>query len=219
MTEDGKKPSTLLIVDDQLLYREALCELISHWPEFRVIGQAGDGQKAVDFCAMSVPDLILMDVQMPVMDGIDATKAIKERYPKAKIVMLTVSVDDEHLFGAIENGAEGYILKDTPARQLRNRLHNVIDGEGTLSGLVTAKVLKQLSANPRNNADAVDLSSLTPRETELLALVAKGRSNEEIGAELYLSPGTVKKKLSALMQKLDVENRVQLAVLATKAGL
>lgn len=219
MSLDEKKPTTVLVVDDQLLYREALCELANYWPEFRIVGQAGNGQEAVDFCAMLVPDLILMDVQMPKMDGIEATKLIKARHPEIKIVMLTVSADDEHLFGAIENGASGYILKDTPARQLRNRLQGIMEGQGALSGQVTAKVLAHLSSHPRKDDDSTNLSALTPRETELLVLVAKGRSNEEIGAELYLSPGTVKKKLSALMQKLDVENRVQLAVLATKAGL
>lgn len=148
MDSSRQKSIRVLVVDDQVLYREGLCELMGHWHEFEIIGQASNGQEAVDFCAMRKPDLILMDVQMPVMDGISATAAICSRYPQVRIVMLTVSAEDEHLFGAIQNGAIGYILKDTPARQLRNRLRGIAAGEGSLSGIVAAKVIKEVSSRP-----------------------------------------------------------------------
>ena len=220
MDSSRQKSIRVLVVDDQILYREGLCELMGHWHEFEIIGQASNGQEAVDFCAMRKPDLILMDVQMPVMDGISATAAICSRYPQVRIVMLTVSAEDEHLFGAIQNGAIGYILKDTPARQLRNRLRGIAAGEGSRSGIVAAKVIKEVSSRTYLSAESeAQAALLTERETELLSLVANGLSNEEIGEQLFLSAGTVKKQLSSLMRKLCVDNRVQLAVWAVKAGL
>lgn len=220
MESANKPPIKVLVVDDQILYREGLCELMGHWSEFEVIGQAANGQEAVDFCAMRIPDLILMDVQMPVMDGVAAAGAICKRHPQIKVVMLTVSADDAHLFGAIKNGAIGYILKDIPSRQLRNRLRGIAAGEGSLSGVVAAKVIKEVSARTYLSAESeAQATLLTDREAEMLSLVADGLSNEEIGERLFLASGTVKKQLSALMRKLCVENRVQLAVWAVKAGL
>ena len=212
----------LLIVDDQTLYRDALRELIGHWPEFEVVGDVENGRKAVEFCSRCVPDLILMDVQMPVMDGVKATGAICSKFPDAVVVMLTVSADDKHLFGAIRAGARGYILKDTPSRQLRSRLNNVARGEGALSGVVARKAMKRLAevdCEPSTRAGVRDYADLTEREAAILKLVAEGLSNEEIGRKLYISTATVKKYLSVLLQKLCLENRVQLAVFAVRNRL
>lgn len=215
--------STLLIVDDQLLYREALCEVVGHWPEFQLVGDVANGQEAIDFCRELVPDLVLLDVQMPGMDGVEAAGIIHGLHPQVKIVMLTVTAEDKYLFGAIRNGACGYILKDTPARQLRNRLQGVMCGEGALSGVAAKKAINRLSAQEPVSDRPPLLSAagahLTDREKELMKLVAEGLSNEEIGHRLYLSGATVKKQLSFLMQKLGLENRVQLAVYVVRAGL
>lgn len=218
------EPTRVLIVDDQVLYRESLHELIKHWPEFEVVGEASNGREAVEFCRKHAPDLVLMDVQMPVMDGVEATGAICRNNSDITVVMLTVSDDDEHIFGALYNGAQGYLLKDMPARQLRNRLQGVARGEGTLSGAVTARVLKELTASHANLPAHTELrqaavQQLSERDIETLRLVAQGLSNEEIGARLYLSAGTVKKQLSSLMQKLNLENRVQIAVFAVRSGI
>lgn len=227
MGENGSaatgEPARVLLVDDQVLYREGLRELIRRWPEFQVVGEASNGQEAVEFCRRNPLDLVLMDVQMPVMDGVEATGIICAAHPRIAVVMLTVAVDDEHLFGALYRGAQGYILKDMPSRQLRNRLQGVVRGEGVLSGAVTARVLQELAATrPRQRTQVGsgdDVARLSEREVQILRLVAQGLSNEEIGAQLYLSAGTVKKQLSALMQKLYLVNRVQVAVYAIRAGL
>ena len=215
----------MLLVDDQVLYREGLRELIRRWPEFEVVGEASNGKEAVEFCRDHSVDLVLMDVQMPVMDGVEAAGIICRAHPGISVVMLTVAADDEHLFGALYNGAQGYILKDMPSRQLRNRLQGVMRGEAVLSGTVTARVLEELSAghvDPQQKPSMEErrvLEQLTTREIQILRLVAQGMSNDEIGAQLYLSAGTVKKQLSSLMQKLYLTNRVQVAVHAIRVGL
>lgn len=217
------KPTTLVLADDHISYREGLKALISHWREFEVVGEASDGLEAVELCRELKPDLVLMDVQMPNMNGVEATGIIQIESPTTKIVMLTASIDDEVLFEAIRTGARGYILKDMPARQLKDRLKGVLHGEAALSGVATAKVLTELNKRQSNTlSDDVPnqyLKHLTANEIQILKLVAHGYSNEAIGAELYLSEGAVKKKLSRLLQKLHLENRVQAAVFAVRADL
>lgn len=225
-----EKRTRLVLVDDQLLYREGLRGLIEHWPEFEVVGEASDGREAVALCARVRPDLVLMDLQMPVMNGIEAASAVHEALPDTIIVMLTVASADDLVLDALQAGIRGYLLKDAPARQLRNRLHGILQGEMALSGAVTEAVVSELSrlreveetAKLRGvdeSLPADSASSLTQRERDILRLVALGKSNEEIGAELYLSLGTVKKQLGVIMQRLYLENRVQLAVYAVKHGL
>lgn len=221
MNEDVKR---VVLVDDQILYREGLHMLIEHWPEFSVVGDASNGQEAIELCLRTVPDLVLMDIQMPVMNGIEAAAATHRKLPQTAIVMLTVATDDDLVFDALKTGIKGYMVKDTPARQLRDRLHRVLDGETTLSDAVTATVVDEFNrlreSMPAEPSEICEKANrLTDREIEILRLVAQGLSNEEIGARLYLSAGTVKKQLSALMQRLYLENRVQAAVYAVHAGL
>lgn len=214
----------VLIADDQVLYREALCELVRCWPEFAVVGEVSNGLEAVEFCEGNEVDMVLMDVRMPVMDGVTATKAITECNPSILVVVLTVEEKEECLFDAICNGAKGYILKDTPARQLHDRLRGVSVGEGALSGSVAAMLIKEFG---RTRAGSVRCEAvagggdtgLTERELQVLRLVAQGYSNDEIGSTLYISAATVKKQLSAIMQKLHLDNRVQVAVYAAQNGL
>ncbi len=216
----------VLLVDDQVLYSEALRGLMERWSEYSVIGEAHDGRKAVEMARMHKPDLILMDISMPKMNGIEATKAILEELPDTIIVMITVESEKELVLEALQCGARGYLLKDTPARKLRDRLHSITSGEMSLSESVTAPVVEELvrmratvGASIGQAAGAPSADKLTDRERDILRLVAKGLSNEEISATLYLSLGTVKKQLSNLMLRLGLENRVQAAVYAVKAGL
>ena len=219
----GSKAARTVIVDDQILYRDGLRGLVESWPEFEVVGDAANGEEGVALCRRTNPDLVLLDLQMPVMDGIEAARIIRRDLPQTTIVILTVTSDDENVFAALQSGARGYILKDTPARQLRDRLRHVLRGGATLSDEVTGKVLdefKYLRAGSaeRSRINYPGADRLTDREKDILRLVAEGISNEEIGARLYLSVGTVKKRLATLMQKLDVENRVQLAAYAVRVG-
>lgn len=226
----GDTPSRILLVDDQVLYREAVRSLIERWPEFEVVAEASDGAEAVELACELKPDLILLDVRMPKMDGVEAARRILRHVPDTKIVMLTVESDKDHVFEALQNGARGYLLKDTPARKLHDRLRSVVQGEMALSESVTAPVVDEFArlraSVGRAAADGgaisrlrEDAHGLSARDKTMLRLVAQGKTNEEIGAELYLSVGSVKKQLSSLMLQLGVDNRVQLAVYAVKAGL
>ena len=221
--------SKIILVDDQVLYREALRSLIERWDDFQVVAEASDGAQAIEFTALYQPDLILMDVRMPDMDGITAAQAILSKNPDMTIVMLTVESEKSLVFDALQIGARGYLLKDTPARKLRDRLRSVINGEATLSESVTASVLNEFSKMRINGAvkdtKSEDkafqnlVSSLSARDKDILRLLAQGKSNEQIASDLYLSLGTVKKRISQLMMRLGFENRVQIAVFAVKIGL
>lgn len=219
--------SRVLLVDDQVLYREALRGLIDRWDEFDVVGEASDGEEAVELALSLDLDLVLMDVKMPSMDGITATRVIMTRKPDLPIVMLTVESEKNLVFEAIQMGARGYLLKDTPARKLRDRLRAVLQGEATLSESVAGSVLDEfsrmkMSASKSGDDNEVDRSVgadfLTRRDKDILHLLSQGKTNEEIAAESYLSLGTVKKRISQIMVSLGLENRVQLAVYAVKAG-
>lgn len=222
--ETSKGKTNILLVDDHTLYREGMRSLIEHWDEFRVVGDVSNGQEALDFCRRRVPDLILMDVQMPVMDGIEASRLIHKEFPDVAIIILTMTIEDENLFEAISYGVKGYILKDTPARQLKNHIRSVMNGEAALSGSAIALVIDEISTykvaeDSKKHATIVASEKLTESEVETLRFVAQGLSNEEIASHMFLSEGTVKKKLATLMQKLSLDNRVQLAVYAVNARL
>ena len=210
--------ATLLLADDHTLFREGLRELISHWGEFQVIGEAVNGQEAVDRCRERTPDIVLMDVHMPVMDGVEAARLIHQEFLSTSVVMLTMSVEEKDLFEALKQGARGYVLKDTSARQLRERLGEVVRGEVPLSGAIAAKILDEFNRQ-RSGETGWQSHLLTEREIQILRLVAEGLSNEEIGAQLFLSEQTVKKQLSAVLQKLHLNNRAQAAAYAVSAGL
>ena len=220
--------SGILLVDDQVLYREALRGLIDRWDEFDVIAEASNGAEAIELAFSTDPDLILMDIRMPEMDGVSAARAILARKPDIPIVMLTVESEKSLVFEAIQAGARGYLLKDTPARKLRDRLRMVIQGEATLSETVTGAVIDEFSrmrldAGRQSDAKSREYvpraDSLTGRDKEILSLLAQGKSNEDIAEELFLSLGTVKKRVSQIMMQLGLENRVQVAVYAVRAGL
>lgn len=212
---------TVLLADDHVLFREGLRGLIQHWDDFEVIGEASNGMEAIQACEKRLPDLILMDITMPVLNGLDATRRIKENFPTANIVILTVSEDEEDLFGAIKNGAQGYVLKNMPARRLHDMLRGVMQGEAPLSGSIASKVLSEFShqqdGGEKSSSDLVE--PLTDREKEVLRYVAEGLSNKEIAEIMYIGEGTVKKYLGNVLDKLHLNNRVQAAVYATQQGL
>jgi len=181
------------------------------------------GEDAVRFCQRHAPDLVLMDVSMPGMGGVRAVSLIREALPDAIIVMLTVSADDEDVYGALHSGAGGYVLKDVPPEHLRTYMQAALRGQVSLSGVVATKFVKRAVVNPPKlagvNVFADSKKELSEGERILLKLVGMGFSNEEIGAELYLSESTVKKYVAALKNKLGVDNRIQMAVEAYRMGL
>ncbi len=216
MTE--RKIATLLLADDHRLFRDGLRELIAHWGEFQVVGEAANGQEVMELCRQRPPDIVLMDVQMPVMNGVEATRRIRAEFPDVTVVMLTMSVEEKDLFEALRQGARGYVLKNISAQQLREQLQEVVRGEVPLSGAIAAKILAEFNRLQDGEAGG-PFELLAEREIQILQLVAEGLSNEEIGARLYLSNQTVKKQLSNVMQKLHLNNRVQAAVYAVRKGL
>ncbi|MGN0078303.1 MAG: response regulator [Coriobacteriales bacterium] len=218
------QPTRVLIVDDQTLYREGLAGLMRHWPEFEVAGDVSNGLEAVEFCARAPVDLVLMDVRMPVMDGIEAAAAIHAAHPGILIVVLTVSNDEDTLYEAFSAGAVGYVLKDMASSQLRSHLQQAVRGDMVLSGVMTEKLVKRMLASAQRSGSAAvpgggPHPELSDREVELLRLVAQGLSNDEIAAQMYISFGAVKKNLQALMHKLGMPNRVLLAGYAIRTGL
>ena len=216
-------PQKILIADDHALFREGLRQLIEHWDDFQVIGEAENGQEALDLCRKLAPDVVLMDVHMPVLGGVEATKRIHKELPGVRVVMLTMSVDEDDLFEAIKAGAQGYVLKDVHARQLHNALRGVIQGDATLSGPVAARVLAEFSQMKQPPQESLPeeekLEALSERELVVLQYVADGLTNAEIGEKLFLSEQTIKKELSSIMQKLHLNNRVQVAAHALRKGL
>ena len=212
------KVVSLMLVDDHVLFREGLRKLIGHWGEFQVIGEASNGQEALELCRQEHPDLVLMDIQMPVMDGIEAAGLIHAEFPFTAVVMLTVSMEESDLFEAFRQGARGYLLKNISAPQLRERLHEVNRGEVPLPGAIAARILAEFN-NQQTSGTCDPLEPLIAHEVQILQLVAEGLSNEEIGARLSMSGQMVKKHLSNAMEKLHLNNRVQAAVYAVRKGL
>jgi two-component system, NarL family, nitrate/nitrite response regulator NarL len=221
MSEPGP-PIRILLVDDQPLFRGAIAALIASQDGMEVIGEASDGIGALE-CARSLsPDLIVMDVEMPVMNGVEATRIIREQLPAIKVVMLTVSEEDDHLFDAIRFGANGYLLKDLRPEELFDMLRRVMHNETPLSPGIAERLLVDLrrgrGARPGPVATA-ESPVITRRELEVLQLVADGMSNKEIGRALSITEGTVKNHVHNALEKLQLENRIQAAAYVVRQGL
>jgi len=211
--------NTILLVDDHVLFREGLYSLMKRWDDFEVVGEASNGEQALKLSNEFLPDLVLMDIAMPVMNGLEATRRITRELPTTRVVILTVSEDEDNLFEAIKSGAAGYILKDAPSRRLHDQLRGVMRGESPLSGAVAAKMLAEFNRQT-DRQDALEVDEpLTEREQEVLRHVSEGLSNQEIANVLCLSENTVKKHLRNILQKLHLNNRVQAAVFAAREGL
>jgi DNA-binding NarL/FixJ family response regulator len=206
---------TLLLVDDHLLFRDGVAGLLRQRPEFEVIGSTDNGADAIRLARELLPDVILMDVRMPGVDGLEATLKIKAEMPTTQIIMLTMSGEEQDLFEAIKNGAQGYLLKNTSADELYRSIQAVYLGEAPMSGSMAIKILAELRRSGKEKSAAGPGDELlTNRETEVLNQVAQGKTNADIANVLGVSENTIKKQLSNILAKLHLQNRVQAALYA-----
>jgi DNA-binding NarL/FixJ family response regulator len=210
-------PIRVAIVDDQTLIREGLAALLALSPDLQVVGQAADGQAAIQLAATLTPDVILMDVRMPGTNGVAATREICRRFPSTRIIVLTTFDDDEYVFQSLQAGAAGYLLKNADPDYLADAIRAVHMGDSILDPAVTTKVIQRaVSADP---AAPLLTERLTPREREILRLMVGGATNAEMAARLCLSEGTVKNHISHILDKLGARDRAQAIRLAVEWGL
>lgn len=211
----------VLLADDQLLVRAGFRALLDAQPDVEVVGEAADGEEAVTLTGRLTPDLVLMDIRMPVVDGLTATRRITSdaRLNDVKVVMLTTFELDEYVFEALRSGASGFLVKDTEPDELVRAVHAVVDGDALLSPGVTRRLIGEFAARSKEPAAVAELAGLTDREREVMALVGMGLTNEEIARRLVVSPLTAKTHVSRTMVKLGARDRAQLVVLAYESGL
>jgi DNA-binding NarL/FixJ family response regulator len=211
----------VLIVDDQPLVRAGLRTLLDRAEDIAVVGEAGDGEQALALCRELVPDVVLMDIRMPGLDGIEAARIIVDDPALAgtQVVMLTTFDTDEHVFDAIRAGAAGFLLKDTHPDDLRRAVRVVASGDALLSPAVTRRVMQAAARSVTHPPDAELLGRLTEREREVLRHISRGLSNDEIAAALHITPATTRTYVSRLLTKLDARDRSQLVALAYRSGL
>lgn len=203
----------ILLVDDQNLIRQGLKALLELEPDLQIIGEAENGQLAIDLVQTLHPDVVLMDIRMPVMDGVMATRQICQQFPNTNILILTTFDDDNYVATAIRYGAKGYLLKDTPSEEIAAAIRAVDLGYTHLAPGMIAKVMSiQVDKTPATLPR--ELTELTPRELEVLKLIAIGANNREIASQLYISEGTVKNHVTNLLNRLNLRDRTQAAILA-----
>ncbi len=212
-------PIRLLLVDDQRLMRDGLRLLLELEPDMTVAAEAGDGQEALDAYQRVQPDVTLMDIRMPGMDGVEATRRILARWPEARIIILTTFDDDAYVFEGLRAGARGYLLKAVSGEELARAIRTVAAGGALIDPSVTHKVLEAFSRLPRQAAPAPLPEPLTERELEVLKLMAEGLSNREIARRLFLAEGTVKNYMSNILGKLEARDRTQAALRARELGI
>jgi len=215
-------PIRVLLVDDQPLFRTAIATLIESQPDLSVVGEAENGLVGVERAKELRPDLVVMDVEMPVMDGVEATRLIREQLPDTKVLMLTVSESEDHLFQAIKFGAHGYLLKDLRPEQLFDMIRGVMRGESPISPTVAGLLLSELRGTARGRTEAPTATAappITSRELEILQLAAEGLSNKQIARRLSITEGTVKNHVHNSLEKLHLENRIQAASYILRQGL
>ncbi len=215
-------PIRVLIVDDDALVRAGLSMILGAAPDLVIVGEAEDGTQVAAAIDAHRPDVILMDIRMPKLDGLAATCLARSRSPAPQVIVLTTFDFDEHVLTAVHNGAAGFLVKDTPPAEILRAIRLVAAGDAMLSPAVTRRLLDQMAASgsPASNARPFGrLDELTDREREVAIAVGQGKSNSEIAAQLYMSVATVKAHVSRLLMKLDLHNRVQIALLVHDAGL
>ncbi len=205
----------VMLVDDEQLIRSGLKIMLETYPDIEVIHQAGNGREAFECCKKEVPDVVLMDIRMPVSTGIEGTKLIKETYPEVKIVMVTTFQDTEYIVEAMQYGASGYLLKDSSYEAIYDGIKVALSGKVVMDATVSEKLVMQPKAQTTTDQQT-DISSLglTEREIELIRLVSQGLNNKEISEALFLSEGTVKNNISTILSKLALRDRTQLVIFA-----
>jgi len=208
----------VIICDDQAIVRDGIGMLLKLEPDIEVVGVAEDGAEAVELVAKESPELVLMDLKMPVMNGVEATRKIRANFPDVKVLVLTTYDDDEWVFDAIQAGASGYLLKDTPRDEVVKAIRGTVTGKAYVDPSVAGKVLRQASGHQTQPASLIT-SKLTERELEVLSLIARGLSNADIADRLFLSEGTVRNHVSSILSKLGTSDRTQAAVIAIQHGL
>jgi len=211
----------LLLIDDQRLMRDGLRTILELEEDFEIVGEAADGQAGLDAYAALEPDVVLMDIRMPGMDGVEATRRMVERWPEARVIILTTFDDDEYIFEGLRVGALGYLLKDVSGDELAQAIRKVAAGGALIEPSVARKVLAEFArletaSRPLNEGLADPLSE---RELEVLQLLGQGLSNKQIAAELYLAEGTIKNYVSNILDKLGVNDRTQAALRAQELGM
>lgn len=208
---------SVLLVDDHSMVREGVRAFLVTQPGITVVGEAGSGEEAVKLAAQHVPDVILMDLIMPEMDGVEATRRVKQVSPRSRVVVLTSYHEDEHIFPALKAGAFSYVLKDVSAEELASAVRKAAVGEAVLHPRVAARVIKELQGRREDALNA--FTELSERELEVLKLIADGMSNAEMAARLFLSEKTIKGHVSNILSKLHLADRTQAAVYAWREGI
>lgn len=209
----------VVLVDDQELVRTGFRMILDAEPDIEVVGEAGDGEAALATVAASRPDVVLMDVRMPRMDGIESTRFIVGMEEPPRILILTTFDIDDYVYEALRAGASGFLLKDTPADDLVAGVRVVASGESLLAPSVTRRLIEEFAKRPDSPVEIASLADLTERESEVLVQIARGKSNAEIAADLFVSETTVKTHVSHILTKLELRDRVQAVVVAYESGL
>mgnify|MGYP001601248498 CR=1 FL=1 len=210
----------LLLVDDQEMVRVGFRMILQAEPDLTIVGEAADGAAAVELARAAKPDVVLMDVRMPTMDGIEACRLIRDRHHDTRVMMLTTFDLHDHVHAALRAGASGFMLKDAPAEQLVDAIRIVANGDALLAPSVTQALIDEITALPSSEpASYPGVDSLTERELDVIRLMAKGRSNTEIATDLYLGEATIKTHVGRILAKLAARDRVQAVVIAYESGL
>ncbi len=209
----------VLIADDQELVRTGFRMILKAEPDIDVVGEAADGAEAVDLARRLRADVVLMDIRMPVVDGLEATRRLLAASPETRVLILTTFDLNEYVYEALRAGASGFLLKDAPAAQLVTAVHVVADGEALLAPSITRRLISEFARRPPLSAKPDQMQELTARELEVLRLVARGLSNGEIAKELFVSDATVKTHVARVLLKLGLRDRVQAVVAAYESGL
>lgn len=218
MTEQPRSPLRVLIADDQAVVRLGFAALLASQPDMQVVGAVGDGRAAVQQARAQRADLVLMDVRMPIMGGIEATAQLQQQNPAPKVIVLTTFDLDEYIYDALRAGASGFLLKDATPARIVEAIRVVAAGDALLDPTVTRRVITEFADRPRLSA-APAVATLTGREQDIFMLLARGRSNAEIAATLHLAEQTVKTHVSAVLAKLAIRDRVQAVILAYETGI
>ena len=212
----------VLIVDDQELIRQSLKVVLNVSPGIEVVDTASSGNEALKSAAAHRPDVVLMDIRMPGMDGVEATRLLKERYPQIKVIVLTTFDDDEYVFGALQNGASGYLLKGSNVTEIADAIKIAHDGGAMINPNIASKMISQFSHMAKGSmqvqVDEQATADITKSEWQIIRTVGQGMSNKEIAAELHLSEGTVRNAISSVLLKLNLRDRTQLAIWAVQTG-